>query len=314
MARLAFLISAHTDAEHLRRLLGSLPREADKYIHVDLKADIAGFTAVTDDPRAHFTTRRTNIVWGSVLQVEYQMQLIRDVLDSGREYDYLISMSGQDYPLWSNARINRYFDAAAGREILHGICLAGLDYARRDYTVYRPLNDRPWPFGSVRSKLRVALRHLLKAVGVRKQLSFTAGGRHYRLHKGGSWWAITPRLARHALSEWEGNSALRRYFRTSFAPDETFLQTVAFSSSEFAPRCTLHEGDYRSLAELTPLTYIDYNPVIKILTEEDFPALVASGKMFCRKTVTGRSDRLMDMIDARRAEEDAAMGGADKIK
>lgn len=304
MARLAFLISAHTDPEHLRRLTESLPADADFYIHVDKKADISRFTDIIKGQNVHFTERRFDIVWGSILQVEYQMELLRQCLGCGRDYDYLVSMSGLDYPLWSNSRINGFFDNADGREFLQGICLEGLEYSKKEYVVYRPLNDRPWQFGTLKNKFRVALRKTLKALGVRKRLTFEAGGRTYKLYKGSSWWAITPRLGRHALGEWENNAALRRYFRTSFTPDETFMQTVAFNNEDFAPRCILTEGPFTTLAALTPLTFIDYSPVVQVLTEKYYGQLIESGKMFCRKTMTGRSDRLMDMIDKKRQEQE----------
>ena len=103
----------------------------------------------------------------------------------------------------------------------------------------------------------------------------------------------------YVLHEWDTNKRLVNYFSTAFCPDETFIQTVAFNS-RFASRCLLQEGRYTSLAALTPLTYIDYDPVIKVLTEEDWPVLQQSGKMFCRKTMTGTSDALLDRIDRER--------------
>ena len=312
---LAFLISAHTDPEHLRRLILSLPSGSRFHVHIDRKADIEPFVRLLgDNPSVTFLERRTDVVWGSINEVEYQMELLRSALGDSVRPDYLISMSGMDYPLWDNSRMERFFSEAAGREFLQGISMEGQGRHADIYTEYRLFGDRRLAPGLLGSRMRVAARKILKAVGVKKPLTFRAGGRRYTLHKGAAWWAITPRLAAAALTAWDTDKALRRYFSTSFCPAETFLQTFAFNSNEFAPRCILTEGDYRSLAELTPLTYIDYNPVIKILTEEDFPALVASGKMFCRKTVTGRSDRLMDMIDARRDEEDAMTDGAGGIE
>lgn len=308
---LAFLISAHTDPEHLRRLILSLPSGSRFHVHIDRKADIAPFVRLLgENPSVTFLERRTDVVWGSINEVEYQMELLRSALGDSVRPDYLISMSGMDYPLWDNSRMERFFSEAAGREFLQGISMEGQGRHAEIYTEYRLFGDRRLAPGALGSRMRVAARKILKAVEVKKPLTFRAGGRRYTLHKGAAWWAVTPRLAAAALTAWDTDKALRRYFATSFCPAETFLQTFAFNSNEFAPRCILTEDNYRSLAELTPLTYIDYNPVIKILTEEDFPALVASGKMFCRKTVTGRSDSLMDMIDARRAEEDKTVGSA----
>lgn len=312
---LAFLISAHTDPEHLRRLIFSLPSGSRFHVHIDRKADIEPFVRLLGgNPSVTFLERRTDVVWGSINEVEYQMELLRSALDDSVRPDYFISMSGMDYPLWGNGRMERFFSEAAGREFLQGISMAGQGRHAEIYTEYRLFGDHHWQSGSLGSRMRVAARKILKAVGMKKPLTFRAGDRRYTLYKGAAWWAITPRLAAAALAAWDTDKTLRRYFSTSFCPAETFLQTFAFNDAAFAPRCILTEGRYTSLAELTPLTYIDYNPTVKILTGEDIPALVASGKMFCRKTVTGRSDSLMDMIDARRAEEDAAMGGADETK
>ena len=153
----------------------------------------------------------------------------------------------------------------------------------------------PWRYGSLGSKLRVALRTLAQPV-LKKPLSFTADGRHYDLYKGSDYFAITRELATYVLQTYDDSPQLRRYFSNSFAPSETFTHTVAFNS-RFADSCLLTQGPVQGLEELTPLTYIEYGAKIKELTEADFDRIIASGKMFCRKTVTGISDALMDRID-----------------
>ena len=41
---IAFLISAHTDAPQLKRLIEALPADADFFVHIDAKSDITPFT------------------------------------------------------------------------------------------------------------------------------------------------------------------------------------------------------------------------------------------------------------------------------
>jgi hypothetical protein len=113
------------------------------------------------------------------------------------------------------------------------------------------------------------------------------------------WWAISPELASLALNYWDNNPAYVRYFYDGFAPDETFIPTLT-AYSDFANRAIHMEGQFKNLEGITPLTFIDYTNGIKIFTEEDFDMLIKSDKIFCRKTITGKSDRLMDMIDAYR--------------
>lgn len=300
--RIAFLISAHTDPEHLNRLTESLPEESDFFIHVDAKSDLNQFTDLIKDERAHFIPQRINVAWGSLKQVEYQMALIKSALEYEEKFDYLVSMSGLDYPVWNNDKIMSFFYGNEGKEFIQGICMTRQGKASRLYEQFRPFNGKPWKYGSWGSKFRVTLRHIIYYAGIRKPLNFFAEDKEYKLYKGSSWWAITPQLARYALSIWNENTDYVKYFKTSFGPDETFIQTLAFNSA-FAENCILTKGKMPRFEELAPLTYIDYNPVIKELTENDYNKIMESGKMFCRKTISGKSDKLMNMIDKYRKTE-----------
>lgn len=210
-------------------------------------------------------------------------------------------MSGLDYPLWSNERIIDFFQQkkADNKEILQGISMLHQGKSSKNYEVFRFFANKPWKNGTLLSKMRVALRKAVEFTPIRKSLTIHCTNKTYTLYKGAAWWAISTSLARYILKEWDNNIELVKYFKTSFCPAETFIQTVAFNS-EFASRCILEKGKYKSLAALTPLTYIDYNPNIKVLTEKDFETLMSSGKMFARKLETGTSDKLMEMIDEAR--------------
>lgn len=292
--KLAFLISAHTDPKQLHRLVDSLPDGSHHFIHIDAKSDIAQFEAeLSDNENVHFIGHRVNVVWGSINEVEYQMEMVREAL--GCHPDYLITLSGLDYPVWGKRRITEYFSSLNHKNVLMGIRMMKDDKATRLYQEYRYLNSQPWKYGSVGSKMRVAMRKTVAALGIRKPLETTCDGKKYYLYKGAAWWAITAELAAEVLCQWDNNRPLRKYFSTTFCPAETFTQTVAFNS-EYKDRCILVEGRYTTLADLTPMTFIDYNPNIKLLDQTDYDRIVASGKMFCRKVVTGVSDELVEKL------------------
>ena len=44
--------------------------------------------------------------------------------------------------------------------------------------------------------------------------------------------------------------------------------------------------------------------MVRTLDESYYDTVLSADKMFCRKVVTGKSDRLADMLDAHRQEED----------
>lgn len=300
--RIAFLIPAYTDPNHLKRLIEALPDDSMIYVHIDLKSNIKSFTDMITDKRVHFIKHRCKVAWGAITQVEYQMELIRAALTDNGSFDYLAIVSGQDYPLWSKYAITSYFEDMNGREIICGNDLSWQKEAARMYREYRFFSDKLYKKGSIGSIFRVALRRSLSVVGIKKPLIFKAGGKNYKLYKGSDWWAITRDMACFVLNEWDTNKELVNYFKSSAIPSETFVQTIVFNSTEYKDRCILIEGPYPGLDKLTPLTYIYYHPLIKILDENDYDILRKSGKMFARKFVTGKSDKLISMIEADKNE------------
>lgn len=298
--KIAFLISAHTDPQHLLRLTEQLPEDSETFVHVDLKSNLQEFRATVTSPRVHFIEERYDVMWASMQQVKFQRALVKEALSFGIHFDYLFTLSGLDYPVWSNQRITDYLTQHKGQEFIQGICMEhqqGID--AKQYQEYRFLNNHAWRYGTLKSKFRVSLRKISYALGIRKKLYIPVDGQHYALYKGADWWGITSELAAYCMDFMDSHSDFVHYFNTSFCPSETIWQTIAFQSP-FAPRCILSEGAFTRLEDYTPLTYIEYGEEIKILTEADYDAILKSGKMFCRKTITGRSDKLMDMIDEQR--------------
>ena len=288
---IAFLISAHTDAPQLKRLIEALPADADFFVHIDAKSDITPFTLLIKSDNVHFLVNRVDVRWGTMREVEYQMRLLCAAVEFPRHFDRIFFLSGMDYPLWTPEQIVAWLSAQGEREILQGVCLDSPDInalQHEMYTVARPFYE------SV--KLSILARKILRLTGYRKKLHFTVDGAEWRLYKGSAWWCISQELALHLLDVYYNKPEVSRYFRNSFCPAETLIQTIAFNSPRWASRCILTEGAYPGLAALTPLHFIDYEPVIQIMTEADLPRLRQSGKMFCRKVVSGKSDKLVEIL------------------
>lgn len=300
--KIAFLISTNKDARHLRDLIDSLPKEADYYIHIDSKRDLLPFENSVRRQNVTFLRDRIDVVSGSISEVQVQVELLRKAL-ANTNYDYLVNISGLDYPLWDNSRILEFFNNAKGKEILTGITMAGQGKAAYPYTDFRLLSNHSWNNNSLKSKARGALRKAINLASIHKTLSIHCPGKTYTLYKGSSSWAITPEIGYQIVGEWDENKRLVEYFRTSYRPVETFVPTVALNS-EFASRCTIAKGRYKGIDALSPLTYIDGSPTEKVLTEVDFNSIKEEDKMFCRQVVTGYSDGLKSMIDAERNKEE----------
>ena len=299
MTRLAFLITAHNDPLHLKRLTDALPQNAEFFVHVDAKSDIDAFKGIDYNSRVHFSEKRINVMWGSYSQMESEITILKEALDYPVHFDYYITMSGLDYPLWSNNRMEEFFETHKGEEFIQGVCLESQPDGSKLYRQHRPFNYKYFKYGSLGSKCRVALREIIYALGFRKPLHFQAQGKDYKVFKGSSWWAITDSLAKTVLDYWENNDEYRNFFHDFFGPDETFVPTIVFNT-DFKAKALNSPKVLNRLEDVTPLTFIDYTNGIKILDESDLSRLLASGKMFCRKAITGQSDKLMDLIDSYR--------------
>lgn len=294
---IAYLISAHTDPAQLCRLVHALHGDAEFFIHIDAKSDLRPFASCLALPRVHFIPERVNVRWGTMREVRYQMNLLRAAVAHPRTFDRIFFLSGMDYPLWSNARITRWLEEQGDREILQGYCMDTplLTAAQREnYTVARPACR--W------ARMSILMRMALRLTGYRKRLHFTIGGQEWKLYKGSAWWCISEALAAHVLDQYDHNRELLRYFRDSFCPAETLIQTIAFNHPVWRGRCILTGGAYPGLPALTPLHFIDYATTIHVLDENDYGRLRESGKMFGRKVVSGKSDTLVRMIDRDRAD------------
>lgn len=288
---IAYLISAHTDAPQLKRLIEALHPDAHFFVHIDLKSDQAQFTSIIQHPNVHFILDRVDVRWGTMTEVFYQMALLRQAVQHPTHFDHIFFLSGMDYPLWSAERITDWLRGQQGRELLQGYCMDTTLLNSQQlamYTLGRPYFKN--------SRIGVFSRHFLRWIGYRKPLHFRVNKQTWKLYKGSAWWCISQELAEFVLQVFDSSQQLRSYFRDSFCPAETLIQTIAFNSPQWASRCILTQGEYPGLDALTPLHFIDYNPVIKVLDETDYDRLMASGKMFCRKVVTSRSDKLVEML------------------
>lgn len=303
MSRIAYIISAYKDAPHLSRLIKALDEDADFYVHIDRKADSRPFKELLPEGKVTFVQSHW-VSWGGWEQVEYQKELLAAVLHSGIEYTRIVCLSGQDYPLWPNRKIHRYFEEHRDTEFIMGMNLTRSADKRQIAKIvyYHFFRDLKWENLWLKNKFIVASRHLMKWLPIRKAPIVRIGNKESDIYCGSDYWGITLPCAQYVYEKLCTEKELVRYFKTSFVPSELCIQTLVFNSP-FAARALSVEGGYTGLSALTPLHYIIYGKSIKVLTLEDWSALQQSGKMFCRKVVSGASDSLVKTIETERKQE-----------
>lgn len=122
--RIAYIISAYTDPENLKRLVDALGNQTF-FVHVDKNVSVNPFITILKENRnVVFLQNRVRVSWGGYSQVEYQKRLLQEVRRTG-PYDRVVCLTGTDYPAMSVREIEKIFEKEGGREFLRAECITG---------------------------------------------------------------------------------------------------------------------------------------------------------------------------------------------
>jgi Core-2/I-Branching enzyme len=271
--RVSYIVSAYKNPAQLTRLVRRLHTGSDTSfaIHVDRKTNRSVYEAmrkgVSDLDGVEFLERHA-CHWGGFGHVAASLKGIREVLGSGREPDYAILLSGQDYPIKPNAYLRDFLERAD----------------ERSFFLRFPLPTRNWTHGGLDRFRRWHWRFHRVHVSLPLRRRMPGGLRPW----GGSAYWIMSRNALRTVAEFvDANPSYVRFFRHVDIPDELFFQTVLLNSPE-AERCV----DLR-------LHYTEWSrrPAPAILTTEDYPELVESSCLFARKFDDSVDEGVLDLID-----------------
>lgn len=289
--RIAFIMLCHTEVEHINRLIKKLEefQSADVYIHVDLnhpeiRKQISNSERVYILPEG----KAFHIIWGGINIVKATLQMIREVQQSGKGYDYIWLISGQDYPIVPANEIERRLEAHPGFNYIDMIQPDNDHYSwyKKLYEVWYPawINKDTITVKAFKRIYKIATggyRHTFKQFIKRKPFE-------EKLAFGSQWWVLTSEAAFELLDYSDKHPEVLEYYRNAIIPDESFFQTLFMI------------GAYREnrKSSLT-FSYLDSNhrhPVT--LTEKDYEKVkkAREQKCFARK-FDDRSQRLIQLIE-----------------
>jgi hypothetical protein len=232
----AYLVLAHRHPELLSRLIHQLQSPAsDIFVHIDAQADIAPFLQATGSD-AHFTARRIPVYWGDYSLIRAALVLMEEALAAPRRYDYLVLISGADYPLRSATEIENFFRGNKGGEFIDSVAMPSTAAAKplSRLTIYR---GRPGPLGWCIGKSR----RLLGALGL------MPNARDYKKyfgelvpHAGNQWWALTRDACVYIQKFAADNPRIMKFYENTYIPDEMLFQPCELAVSfKHAAQCHL---------------------------------------------------------------------------
>jgi hypothetical protein len=271
--RYAYIISAYKNLEQVTRLVRRLQSERASFlVHVDKKTDDPAYHALVEgfrsSPSVGFLARHT-CHWGGFGHVRATLKGIDELIRRSTPFDYVILLTGQDYPIKPNEYIDRFFETQAPSSFMG----------------FAPLPSDSWsPRGGLDRIENWHLRLYGRHVRLPLKRRFPAGLRPYG---GGAYWCLSRECIEHVARFVVNRPDVVSFFRHVDIPDEIFFQTILLNS------------ELRGTIVNDNLRYIDWTRGRRpaILETRDLNALRASPKLFARKFDVNQDELVLDLID-----------------
>jgi len=126
---IAFSIVAFKTASQVERLLRTIYRPWNYYcIHIDKKANKEFVSAINElveclnkkHNNIINTANRVDVKWGKMSVLEADLNCMKELYDKYKKWKYLINLTGQEFPLKTNAELVKILKAYKGANNLEG--------------------------------------------------------------------------------------------------------------------------------------------------------------------------------------------------
>ena len=291
--RIAYLIITHQNLGQFKRLFRAAYASDNLYlVHVDVKSEPTYHRGVADFLAAYPNTRvmpSANCRWGGYSMVDIELQAVRQLLEWNDDWKFFVNLSGQDFPLKTQAEIKAFLD---GREDNNFITVFDEEFIGRwvnPYPLFRPrqtsrnhLNAHTRVeryYWEVPHSSRILYLPLIKR-------PFINGATWYA---GWQWCLLNREFCEYVCHSPEVEKYVR-FFRHSFIPDESFFQTVIMNS----PYRDTVVNDYLRTIIMLPKG-------VKIFRESDYDFLAKSSGLIARKFNEAVDTIIIDRLEKRLA-------------
>lgn len=279
----AHLIIAHKNPEQIERLIRRLQHpDFDFYIHLDKKTNSNLFEDIGRLQNVYFIKNRIDVRWGCYNLTKAILVSVIEVCNSGKKYNFINHISGQDYPLKPVEYIADFFKNNSGKEfITYRDMVNDWKESQMRYNRFHFINFR------LNGRIIPGTEFLAKAA----KLLLGKRTPPYNLHPygGSAFWMLSPELALFAANRILNDNKIRRFFTYTWGSDEFAFQTIILNS------------EYRDQMVNENYRYIQWegnkaHP--NVLTTKDFDQLKESSMLFARKFDAYQDEKILDMIDS----------------
>jgi len=295
--KLAYIITAHKNPGQLARLVERLNTEGASFlVHVDKRTDAGTYASMVNGlrhlPNVWFLQKRFTCHYMTLFSaVQAVVRGMNELFQRGTPFDYLVYLTGQDYPIKTNEQIEAVLAKANG--------CSYLSYWPLPYEGTHPAGGRTiqnasriecWHLHVFGRYLRVPLRKrsgLARVVNLLlpKKRKFPAG---FKAYGGWAYWCLAQRHVEYLHNFVQLHPSFVRFFRLVKSADEVCFQTILLNSP------------FKDQIINDDLRYVDWSTEDchpKLLSRDDISRLIDSPKLFARKFDSQVDETVLDLID-----------------
>jgi hypothetical protein len=311
---IAYCLIVWNKPELLQRIVDRLNQpNVHFYIHVDTKSThLDQFKAIFKNYETVTILSVYTVYWGGISQVKTHLHMLQLAASSKYDFKYFVLLSGQDYPIKTNAYINDFFanshcDFLSYNRIEDLSVKYKLKYAHLHFLEFKYLN----PKDPHLNKTLYYLYHGLyrRLVNYLPQRAFY---KNYIPYFGSTWTALTQATVKYVLQFVENHPDYMRYMSRVEFPSEMFIHNILLNSERKSNVC-----DYEVFIEwlknkkqgekfepsYSSLKFMDWSDRGKaskpaVLDISYFDEIKADMNLFARKVDDKISLELLNRIDA----------------
>lgn len=270
---IAYLVLVHRYPKQFKRLFTAIYHAENCYVvHVDkrshpaLKAEMKNFLAVFPNT---ILLESKNALWGGYSLVDAELRGIKTLLQMSAKWEFFINLSGQDFPLKSQAQIKKFLKKNPGIDFL------------------KVLNQRELRPTTVSRFENYCIEWGDRIVRTTFKWKFLTDATPYI----GNQWMILTRKFCEFLNTNPEVEPFKKFYRHTFIADEGFFQTVIMNTS-YKPNIV---NDDMQAIDWIPEGTIKLRP--RTFTFRDAKFLLGSKQLFARKFDETVDQKILDVLE-----------------
>jgi len=310
VSRTLYLIVSHTNPAQVVRLVKTIRLNSpDSYvlIHHDYSSSALDRSLLQQMENVHVLEKYLPVTWGEFSLVEMELYCIDWLLKRAIPFDWLVLLSGQDYPIKPLAEIEHFFkntEYDGFMEYFPAITPPakptefGLKWKqdtglkRFFYHYYKlpstsVLNSVFFKLGRIFNKRQSVATLLADRNGSKLGIRCTSTpfSDNFSCYAGSQWHALSYGCIQYIHDFVQQHPDFVNYYRRTVIPDESFFQTILLNN----PTLKIFNDHQRYII------WDGSKPAL--LRVNDFDRLINSGRHFARKFDMAQDQEILDLLD-----------------